>query len=272
MRETNTIALAPGRDVLFFDLEEIERLDNAVLSVCRATKHPCNPVLTPGDQDAWDSAQASPWATRTVLWDEEERLFKCWYNGTTALPDRKWLMGYAVSGDGVTWEKPELGLVEFNGSRRNNILMEDPYGAVIKDLAEREPSRRYKMRTTGGCRYSPDGIHWTDRVPVEVRWDGPKAWDAVAFVRDEQDPDPARRYKFVFQYYDAANKPGPEEVRFKGLVHGRDELEWVSAPHNPILWTNSNGSPRRTIPSCVPTTASSTRTTSSCSSPTRASM
>ena len=29
---------------------------------------------------------------------------------------------YAVSSDGVNWEKPELGLVEFNGSKRNNIL------------------------------------------------------------------------------------------------------------------------------------------------------
>ena len=29
---------------------------------------------------------------------------------------------YAVSTDGLNWEKPELGLVEFNGSKRNNLL------------------------------------------------------------------------------------------------------------------------------------------------------
>ena len=32
-------------------------------------------------------------------------------------------MCYAESRDGVHWVKPELGLVELNGSRRNNICL-----------------------------------------------------------------------------------------------------------------------------------------------------
>jgi hypothetical protein len=32
-------------------------------------------------------------------------------------------MCYAESKDGVTWTKPELGLVDFNGSKKNNICL-----------------------------------------------------------------------------------------------------------------------------------------------------
>src|SRR5262245_27056308 len=33
---------------------------------------------------------------------------------------------YATSKDGITWEKPDLGLVEFGGSKKNNII-ESPF-------------------------------------------------------------------------------------------------------------------------------------------------
>ena len=49
------------------------------------------------------------------------------------------------------WQKPELGIVEFDGSKKNNIVMRrddsgDPGEAgVIKDVREVDPLRRYKM-------------------------------------------------------------------------------------------------------------------------------
>ena len=30
---------------------------------------------------------------------------------------------YAESKDGVHWSRPELGLIEFNGSKKNNIIL-----------------------------------------------------------------------------------------------------------------------------------------------------
>jgi hypothetical protein len=239
-----TLALTPGRDVLLFDLAEFEALRGARQAVLSARKHPLNPVLGPGDNNEWDSAQASPWPVRTVLYDEQERLFKMWYGGCDAAPERNWKMGYAVSADGVHWEKPVLGLFEHNGRRDNNIIHPVPYGAVIKDLSEPDPARRYKMHLRQFVRYSADGIHWPadppapGTAPVEFQWGGPRAWDVVAFLRDEQDPDPARRYKFVFQYYDKAGKPGPDLVRFKGLCCGPDELRLAPAPGNPLLCPN----------------------------------
>ena len=56
---------------------------------------------------------------------------------------------YAESDDGITWRKPELGQVLFKGSRKNNALAL-PHAVVsgaivIKDDAEPDPARRYKM-------------------------------------------------------------------------------------------------------------------------------
>ena len=116
------ITAKKGLTVLFFDMGEVDALDNVVRSVCQATKHPHNPVLQPGDYDAWDSAQAAPWSIRTVMYDEDEGLFKCWYTGTDIAVRAKWFCGYAVSDDGVVWRKPNLGVYEFEGNKRNNII------------------------------------------------------------------------------------------------------------------------------------------------------
>ena len=37
-----------------------------------------------------------------------------------------WATGYAVSEDGVNWHKPILGMFEYKGSTRNNIVIEGP--------------------------------------------------------------------------------------------------------------------------------------------------
>ena len=38
-------------------------------------------------------------------------------------------VAYAQSTDGLTWVKPALGLCEFNGSSKNNIIL-DPHGRI----------------------------------------------------------------------------------------------------------------------------------------------
>jgi hypothetical protein len=63
-------------------------------------------------------------------------------------------MCYAESDDGIHWTKPELGLVDLNGGKKNNIcLIEgDPFSltrvndflTVIHDPADPDPARRYK--------------------------------------------------------------------------------------------------------------------------------
>ena len=81
---------------------------------------------------------------------------------------------YARSDDGVKWEKPNLGLVEYGGNRENNIVIAGPpLGGVHGHTAFMDPAapaaERFKLVFTrwinhewqvyGGA--SPDGIRWT---------------------------------------------------------------------------------------------------------------
>ena len=113
-------------------------------------KHLNNPVFTgaPPFEDFGISASQ-------VIYDEEERLFKLWYtvmdtNQDTLPPGVTRYMyrsAYAVSGDGIHWETPDLGVVDYRGSKRNNLVLEDGVAPVLKDPHEQDPERRYKMLT-----------------------------------------------------------------------------------------------------------------------------
>jgi hypothetical protein len=129
------------------------------------------------------------------MYDEQEKLYKCWYipfiidQAVTRIPveRRKTLhymdalhgnnryagVCYATSKDGLAWIKPELGVVEYEGSKANNIVLRGVHGVgVFKDLRDPDPARRYKMfgktgedREPVGVAFSPDGIHWSKAVP-----------------------------------------------------------------------------------------------------------
>lgn len=82
---------------------------------------------------------------------------------------------YAESRDGLVWTRPNLGLVEFNGSKENNILMDDRtpnWGSGIVFFKDENPAcppgARYKaLASAHATDYdiylftSPDGIHFT---------------------------------------------------------------------------------------------------------------
>ncbi len=135
-----------------------------------------------------------------VLYDSKEKIYRCYYTlfihdrdsentplkeraAKTYVPgsDRVTALRYACSTDGIHWEKPELGLVDFKGNKRNNILYAYVHGTgVFLDEEELDPKRRYKLVTkvdyAPGCGYmavgfSADGIHfgelkkWTGGQP-----------------------------------------------------------------------------------------------------------
>lgn len=76
---------------------------------------------------------------------------------------------YAESRDGIHWVKPELGLFDFAGSKRNNIVWSGPRldnFTPFKDANPRcPPDELYKAVASGpgglfGYK-SPDGVHWS---------------------------------------------------------------------------------------------------------------
>ena len=108
-----------------------------------------------------------------VVMKEGDR-YRLWYRGCGS--ESTWedqCTAYAESADGVHWERPTLGIFEFNGNRENNIVLQGSDAkalCVFKDSNPNTPdSERYKAIGVGspiGKRAtlrgftSPDGVYW----------------------------------------------------------------------------------------------------------------
>ncbi len=141
------------------------------------------PVLTPSRDDPGKPDYIATHFYGTVLFDQGK--YRMWYYALgTGETESGFTVGpvcYAESDDGIQWVKPNLGQVEYKGSRDNNALDlpgERMYGGhVLKDEEEADPERRYKMiyNLHNGKTWvfrsatSPDGIHWKvkDRDAVD---------------------------------------------------------------------------------------------------------
>lgn len=82
---------------------------------------------------------------------------------------------FTTSKDGVHWEKPNLGIAEFEGSCANNIILKNAHGtSVLYDPDDPDPSKRYKLITKMeysrennwmGVAFSRDGIEFGPLQP-----------------------------------------------------------------------------------------------------------
>ena len=243
-----------GRSVLFLDLLEVEDMQRVRQVVRPAAKHPANPVIRTGPLGAWDSLQACPWQG-TVIWDAEHGYYKAWYMGMDVVEAGLQIprVGYAVSPDGSSWEKPSVGAYEYARSRHNNLVALLPgsrtNGPALKDPGDDDPSRRYKLllfdeNIDREIWNSPDGLSFTrEGRPSTVsppaadgsrrRLPDPLVWfDAHQLLYDTQDPDPDRRYK---AYGQMSAQRGRWAIRKGGLLYGPDPWTWTRSPHNPVI-------------------------------------
>jgi hypothetical protein len=74
-------------------------------------------------------------------------------------------VAYAFSTDGgKTWTRPNLGIIEYEGSKDNNLVIRDTHGEhVFRNRPDAPASERYCMFSARGSKLfvSPDGFHWT---------------------------------------------------------------------------------------------------------------
>lgn len=169
---------AEERVIFAFDNVSLPHTQNLRLEMRQPERHPANPVLRRGEPGTPDAMGVQFYGS--VL--REEGKFRMWYvafddDTSNKITSTRWRAAYAESADGVNWRKPELGLVEFRGSKANNLLdMGGDWGfvnlKVIRDGADPDPARRYKMTTHVYFRHntrlgtllpfvSPDGYTWT---------------------------------------------------------------------------------------------------------------
>ena len=185
---------------LIYDDNFAERL-NIAWRIEPGKKDPNNPLIEP--KYPWDSATV--FSHGTVVRDPIDGQWKAWYISTPHDPeyvptsramtsDRQ--LTYAVSDDGVTWERPMLDLCPYGDYSKTNIILDMASGGTCAYASvfinpEEETDRRYEMfifrspgsrcpsgrvaglplpagqtkHPNGLYRYlSGDGIHWR---PIE---------------------------------------------------------------------------------------------------------
>ena len=189
---------------LFLDDHRVESLKHAAFVLNPAKKYRDNPVYR--REHPWEGNAIHYGA---VIYDERDQLFRMWVQNhhftgeervikktagsVPAGTGKRWL--YATSTDGYHWEKPDLGLVEFEGSIKNNILGPDNWrsfkGGVFIDPNETDPNKRFKAM-----------------AQISKQDD-----------RDVSDPD----------------APEPEQRFPWNLYTSGDALNWTPHPENPVI-------------------------------------
>lgn len=192
--------------------------------------------------------QDMPWEIRidngypNVIYDRREQIFHCYYTlftedkdteGTTLQErtqrnyrprmDRVTSLAYARSKDGIHWEKPSLGLVDWRGSKENNLLFRYAHGTgVMLDERDKNAGRRFKMVTKVdipghgahmAVGFSEDGIHWGELIP----------WP-------EYNPQ-ADSHNFPFwneeeQCYMLVSRIWKDGIRVTTISHSQDFIHW----------------------------------------------
>ncbi len=151
---------------------------------------------------------------------------------------------YAESDDGIRWRKPQLNVVEFQGSKANNIVIASgPMGSVVLDAAhpaifkdenpEAPPDARYKAIVRSGAKNahglvplkSPDGFRWSPMSEAPVITNGAFDSQNLAFW------DPARKqYRAYWRIFTAGVTTGetwkPSGVRAIRTGTSSDFLHW----------------------------------------------
>lgn len=132
----------------------------------------------------WEVGGIGPYSS--VLW--ENGTYHAWYH---AMDNIQWDTGhtngsvcYARSKDGITWEKPDVGLVEYKGDPKNNIVFGHRANGVIlgqdAGMVFLDPNAPHDERFRMACRFGPkgegirlyssgDGVHWKLTHPSVIR-------------------------------------------------------------------------------------------------------
>jgi len=199
-------------DVLFDAARGVTRQLN------QPVKYANNPVLT----------RDKPWEMSgpgygTILYDQEESLFKAWYENWNQDQEVTAALLYATSLNGIDWKK------ELVDTEKGTNLVQPPNirgiqaMGIMKDHAEKDPAKRYKMLFSclpdgtskslmTSAAYSADGIQWTAYADVPT----------IPFSDTQNCPIwDAKRQRYV-----ALLRFGPPNTRIVSRIESEDFFTW----------------------------------------------
>jgi len=209
---------------LFIDDYLIESLQHARRSLNPAQKVSRDPVI-PVDRP-WEGTYNS---INYVYYDEAEQRFKMWYTTCRyatrfiadpasksynrikpVLVEASTRLCLATSADGFAWEKPALGLVEFEGSRANNLLPSaHPVKYIFRDPYDGDPTRRFK----GLARYGNGNPDYVRKIEEESE---------IYYTKEPH-------------WIDDLEKRGVKSTTNWDLYHSPDGIRWTPHHQNPII-------------------------------------
>jgi len=171
-------------------------------------------------------------------------------------------MCYAESKDGIHWDKPELGLVKFNGSTQNNLVRFDSeYNAqmaailILHEPEDPDPNRRFKLVNEVNpfitiAAFSPDGLNWTESPhnPIlkhnAVECGGLMKYGDCYFLNGQGGNVGSKRALVTYMSYDFDNWTDAVGV---GLRRDRPPYQEMDGPHageqvhlGASLWNRGN--------------------------------
>lgn len=232
---------------LFLDGLVIERQSglDRVFHACE--KYPGNPVLVA--DTPWESGGSGPYLYGTV--SREGNRVRMWYH----FLGPGYSNAYAESEDGIHWTKPNLGIIDFNGSKANNMFL-----TVTQDPNENPPEkkrgqchnpsvlpgpgggdRKYALFCFGAdydkvrAAFSPDALHWKF-VPETAKTGLFESSDVVNFFFDP--------YK---KRYVSTWKGTTRRGRSVGVATSDDALHWEKPASVPIFAADDLDAPETQI-------------------------
>ncbi len=195
-------------------------------------KHPGKPVLPigkPGDPDA----------TRAYFFGTVLRVggeYRMWYSGHDGHSRQ---VCYAVSRDGIAWEKPKLGLAEYRGGKENNLVLLDDGAAmpgmsalVLHDPDDPDTSRRFKMirevkATDLRAAVSADGLRW-------------KSLNGNRDILKDTAMEPSGFIKFNGAFYiNGHGGPIPPSIPTRGFMRTQKRMSVTVMSHDFENWTDA---------------------------------
>ena len=175
-----------SRRQLFVDGHLIERMSG----VRQVLHQPVRRDIAIAPEHPWEQYGVS----YMVAFKDGDR-FRAWYRADAAAwdgPPRRSMTAYAESDDGIHWRKPKLGIIEFDGSKENNLVWDGEAANLAPfrdDNPNADPNERYKAVARHRDLYalvSPDGLHWKLASKEPIFTDRPFDSHNIAFWDAEE--------------------------------------------------------------------------------------